>query len=149
MARRDEGAGAARGAAGALALLLAAAAPAAAAPAAPAGRLTIGVYGGWGAFRDARPPRCFAIARPVTAGGRTGGFADVATWLGPGPGRGLRSSFHARLSRPRDRSAAVTLSIGERRFVLAAGDRDVWATDAPSDRAIVDAMRRYDTGWSS
>ena len=35
----------------------------------------------------------------------------------------------------------MTLSIGERRFILAAGTRDAWATDAPSERAIVDAMR--------
>ena len=114
--------------AAALALLLAA--PVAA-------RDTVGVYKGWGAFRDAQPPRCFAIARPVVANGRTGGFASVATW----PGRGLRSSFYARLSRERDRSAAVTLTIGERRFTLTASGVEAWAADAPSDRAIVAAMR--------
>lgn len=106
--------------------------------AAPAGaRETIGVYQGWGAFRDAAPPRCYAIARPATAGGRTGAWASVATW----PGRGLRNSLHIRLSRPRDPAARVTLTIGERRFDLAARDRDAWATDAPSDRAIVTALR--------
>ena len=105
--------------------------------AAPAGRATIGVYQGWGAFRDASPARCFAIARPVAASGHGGGFASVATW----PERRLRASLYVRLSRARNRSAPVTLSIGERRFTLAAADRDAWATDAPSDRAIVDAMR--------
>lgn len=103
------------------------------------GRETIGVYKGWGAFRDRTPPRCFAIARPVGTG-RTG-FASVATW----PGRGLRSSLHVRLSRPRDRSAGVTLSVGgvggERRFTLVANTADAWAADAPSDRAIVAALR--------
>jgi hypothetical protein len=105
--------------------------------AAPAGREAVGVFHGWGAFRDRAPARCFAIARPVAAGGRSTGFASVATW----PSRGLRASFHVRLSRARDRSAGVTLSVGERRFALVANTADAWAPDAPSDRAIVAALR--------
>ena len=106
--------------------------------AAPAdARETIGVYKGWGAFRDAEPHRCYAIARPVVARGRTTGWASVATW----PGRGLTASLHVRLSRPRDRSAPVTLTVGERRFELAANGLDAWATYAPSDRAILAALR--------
>ena len=100
------------------------------------GRVTIGVHQGWGAFRDAAPTRCFAIARPAIASGHDG-FASVATW----PDRRLRGSFYVRLSRARTRSSPVTLSIGERRFVLAAGDAEGWATDTASDRAIVAAMR--------
>ncbi|KQN23999.1 hypothetical protein ASF00_17475 [Sphingomonas sp. Leaf34] len=114
----------------AILLLAAVATPAAA-------RDTIGIYQGWGAFRDATPDRCYAIAKPVMAHGRVGGFASVATW----PKRGLRASLHIRLSRERDRSAGVTLSIGERRFTLAAGGFDAWASDSPSDRAIVAAIR--------
>ena len=102
-----------------------------------AARDTIGIYKGWGAFRDATPARCYAIARPVMAGGRSSGFASVATW----PKRGLRASLYVRLSRERDRSAGVTLTIGERRFGLVANGVDAWAGDAPSDRAIVAAMR--------
>ncbi|WP_293876216.1 hypothetical protein [Sphingomonas sp. UBA978] len=106
--------------------------------AAPAtARETIGVYRSWGAFRDAAPARCYAIARPVAAGGRSGGWASVASW----PARGLRSSLHVRLSRERDRSAPVTLTVGERRFELAANGLDAWAADAPSDRAIAAALR--------
>ena len=101
------------------------------------GREAIGVHGGWGAFRDRQPARCFAIARPIAAGGRSTGFASVATW----PGRRLRSSLHIRLSRARDRSAGVTLTVGERRFQLSANTADAWAADAPSDRAIVTALR--------
>ncbi len=111
-------------------LILAIAVPASA-------RDTIGVYKGWGAFRDASPPRCYAIARPVMAGGRSSGFASVATW----PKRGLRASVYVRFSRERDRSAGVTLTVGERRFALVANGLDAWASDAPSDRAIVAAMR--------
>nr|WP_282580603.1 invasion associated locus B family protein [Sphingomonas faeni] len=111
-------------------LILAIAVPASA-------RETIGIYKGWGAFRDAAPERCYAIARPVMAGGRSSGFASIATW----PKRGLRASLHIRLSRERDRSAGVTLTIGERRFALVANGLDAWASDAPSDRAIVAALR--------
>lgn len=113
-----------------MAALLLVAAPAAA-------RDTIGVYRNWGAFRDAAPARCYAIARPAMAGGRSGGWASVASW----PGRGLRASLHIRLSRERDRSAPVTLTIGERRFDLTANGFDAWAADAASDRAIVAALR--------
>lgn len=115
------------------ALLLLAAAIAGPVP----GRETLGVYKSWGAFRDVRPHRCYAIARPVVAGGRSTGWASVASW----PGRGLAASLHIRLSRPRDRSAPVTLTVGERRFELAANGLDAWATDGPSDRAILAALR--------
>ncbi len=111
-------------------LILAVAVPA-------SGRDTIGIYKGWGAFRDAVPARCYAIAKPVMAGGRSSGFASIATW----PKRGLRASLHIRLSRERDRSAGVTLTVGERRFALVASGLDAWASDAPSDRAIVAALR--------
>ncbi len=105
--------------------------------AAPEGRETIGVWRRWGAFRDRTPPRCYAIARPVVAGGRPDGFASVATW----PERGLRGSIHIRLSRERDRSAGVTLTVGERRFALVADGRNAFAPDGPSDRALVAAIR--------
>ncbi|WP_242096494.1 hypothetical protein [Sphingomonas sp. CROZ-RG-20F-R02-07] len=104
-----------------------------------AARETIGAYKGWAAFRDAVPARCYAIAAPVRAGGqaRWRPFASIATW----PGRRLGQSLHVRLSHERDRASAVTLSVGERRFVLAADRIDAWATDAPSDRALVAAIR--------
>jgi len=102
-----------------------------------AARETVGVYRGWAAFRD--PDRCYAIAAPVVAGGsnRWRAFASVATW----PARGLRSSLHVRLSRERDRSVPVTLSVGERRFTLVGGGIDAFAADAASDRALVAALR--------
>ena len=114
----------------ALLVLLLVATPAAA-------REQIGIYKRWGAFRDASPPRCYAIARPLMAGGRPNGFASIANW----PQRGLRGSLHIRLSRERDRSAGVTLTVGERRFALVASGLDAWASDGPSDRAIVAALR--------
>ena len=99
-------------------------------------RDTIGVYGGWGAFSDDGPRRCYAIAQPVDPKQRNGYFS-VAAW----PDRNIRGQLHVHLSRPRAGTARVTLSIGERRFDLVAGDTDAWAPDARTDAAIVMAMR--------
>lgn len=105
--------------------------------AAPAEREAIGVWRSWGAFRDRVPSRCYAIARPIVAGGRPDGWASVANW----PDRHLRGSIHIRLSQERDRSADVTVSVGERRFRLVADGRNAFAADTAADRAIVAAMR--------
>lgn len=99
------------------------------------GRESLGVFDGWGAFRDAAPVRCYAIARPVRRSG--GAFASVANW----PRAGARNQVHIRLSRSRDPRAKVTLAVGERRFELMAGASDAWAPDARTDAAIVAAMR--------
>jgi len=99
-------------------------------------RETIGVYGGWGAFSDDSPRRCYAIAQPVDPRQRAG-FLSVATW----PGQNIRGQLHVQLSRPRAGTARVTLSVGERRFDLVANDSDAWAPDARTDAAIVAAMR--------
>lgn len=100
-------------------------------------RDSLGVYGSWGAFTDPSPPRCYAIAQPVQAGGAGRPFASIATW----PGHGARNQLHVRLSRERDARARVTLSVGERRFELVAGGTDAWAADARTDAAIVSAIR--------
>lgn len=102
-----------------------------------AGRQAIGIYAGWGAFRDASPARCFAIAEPLGRTRPTRPFASVANW----PGAGLRHQLHIHLSRPRAANAKVTLSIGQRRFDLLAGAADAWSPDAATDTAIVAAMR--------
>lgn len=101
------------------------------------GRTAIGIYGGWGAFREG--DRCFAIAQPSQRR-RTDaapGHASVASW----PARGIRHQFGVRLSRPRSSRARVTLSIGERRFSLVARGAEAWAPDRRTDIAVVAAMR--------
>lgn len=102
-------------------------------------KVSLGVYDRWAAFRDASPRRCYAIAAPVQAPPRAGWrpFAAIGTW----PDQGARGQFHVRLSRERDPRAKVTLSIGERRFDLVAGNADAWAPDARTDAAIIAAMR--------
>ena len=100
-------------------------------------RVPLGTFEGWGAFRDPSPLRCFAIARPVEKHANAQPFASVATW----PRDAVRNQLHIRLSRARAPDARVTLSIGEPRFELQAGDADAWAPDARTDAAIVAAMR--------
>jgi len=100
-------------------------------------REPLGVFASWGAFRDSSPPRCFAIAKPVEKHSDAQPFASIATW----PGEHVRNQLHIRLSRARAAGARVTLSIGERRFELQAGDADAWAPDARTDAAIVAAIR--------
>ena len=115
----------------ALPALLLVAAPAAA-------RDALGIYDGWGAFRDARPQRCFAIAEPVRGGGgKWRPYASVGHW----PAQRIRGQLHVRLSREKRADAPVTLSIDDRKFALVAGGVDAWAPDARIDAAIIAAMR--------
>lgn len=112
-------------------LALLAAAPATA-------RESLGVYEQWGAFRDERPLRCYAIGEPETGGAASGtAFASVANW----PGRLVRGQLHIRLARPRAADARVTLTLGDRRWALVSAGVDAWAPDRRADAAIVAAMR--------
>ncbi|WP_184003862.1 hypothetical protein [Stakelama sediminis] len=97
----------------------------------------LGVYNSWGTFQEAGPRRCYAIAEPVGRYRHAKPFATVSDW----PASGIRDQFYIRLSRPRNPNAHVTLSVGDRRFELVAGDQDAWAPDAATDRAITGAMR--------
>ena len=104
-----------------------------------AARDSLGIFDSWGAFTDASPRRCFAIAEPVRSSRAAGWrpFASIATW----PSQAARNQLHIRLSRERDPRARVTLSVGERRFELVAGNADAWAPDARTDAAVVAAIR--------
>ncbi|WP_298670509.1 hypothetical protein [uncultured Sphingomonas sp.] len=103
------------------------------------GRATLGVWQSWGAFRDAAPARCFAIAAPIRAGAasRWRPFASVISRFG----RERRSAIFVRLSAAARIGAPVTLAIGDRRFTLSARESAAWSPDAATDRAIVAAMR--------
>jgi hypothetical protein len=125
------------------AILLLAATPAAA-------RESLGLFETWGAFRDARPPRCFAIAEPVRPTPKTAQwrpFASVAVW----PTLRTRNQLHVRLRHSRPAGARVVLNIGRVRFPLISGGADAWAPDARADAAIVAAMRSAEsmTVWTA
>ena len=116
----------------AFAILLLTASPAAA-------RGGLGMFGGWGAFRDPQVPRCYAIAM-AAASAKAREFqpyADVAWW----PRGGVRGQVHFRLSRKLHPGSAITLSIGGTRVALAGGGADAWAGDKRSDAAVIAAMR--------
>ncbi|MFW2850656.1 hypothetical protein ACM61V_01845 [Sphingomonas sp. TX0543] len=103
------------------------------------GRATIGVYQSWGAFRDAAPARCFAIAAPMRAGAasRWRPFASVVSRFGTE----RRGALFVRLSAAARPGATVTLAVGDRRFNLSARDSAAWSPDAATDRAVIAAMR--------
>lgn len=102
-------------------------------------RDSLGVFQGWGAFRDPNVPRCYAIAmaEPGSRQRDYQPYASIGTW----PRRGMRNQMHFRLSRQLAQSGGITLSIAGRRFDLEGGGGDAWAIDQRMDAAIVAAMR--------
>lgn len=97
----------------------------------------LGVFGGWGAFRDAG--RCYAIAAPVEALPAQGWrpFLSVGHW----PGRGGGGQLFVRLSREKRDGSAVLLRIDGRLFQLSGRGRDAWAVDRSADDEIMTAIR--------
>jgi hypothetical protein len=103
-----------------------------------AARDSLGVYEGWGAFRDTQPFRCFAIAEPEsTSGGKWKPFASVAHW----PVTRIRGQIHIRLSRTIREGAKILLTIDDRRATMIGSGADVWSPSRQMDAAIVAAMR--------
>jgi len=105
-----------------------------------AARDSLGVFSEWGAFRDADPARCFAIAEPAIRVGPNAAwrpFASIGFW----PGRARGAQINIRLSRPRRADAPVVLILGDRRYTLVASRSDAWTTDRRMDAAIVAQMR--------
>ena len=102
-------------------------------------RESLGIFWQWGAFREPKAQRCFAIAEPFRAAKAEGWkpFVSVAYW----PGRGARGQLHVRLSRQKRPGSAVLLRIDERTFQLVGGGNNAWAPNARSDAEIVAAMR--------
>lgn len=101
-------------------------------------RDSLGVFDGWGAFRDAQPFRCYAIAEPSRGGGGNAPpFATISYW----PGQNVRGQVHIRLSRAIRNGAEVVLSVDDRRITLIAGARDAWAAGPRADASIIAAMR--------
>jgi len=106
--------------------------------AAPPGRSTLGIFSGWGAFRDVRPARCFAIAAPERRGsGPWRSFASVAIW----PRQKINGQVHFRLREPRRPKTPIRLIFGDRSFALSAASVDAWAPGPRADAAIIATMR--------
>lgn len=102
-------------------------------------RDNLGMFEGWGAFRDPGVPRCYAIAmaEPSRMQRDFQPYAAVAIW----PRQGVRNQIHLRLSRKLQSGTRITLLIGAQRHELTGGGGDAWAVDRRMDAAIVAAMR--------
>ena len=74
----------------------------------------LGIFDGWGAFRDPATPRCYAIASPAATIGRAQekAYASIGYW----PKARIRGQFYIRLSKPRAPQSELRLTVGSRRF---------------------------------
>ncbi len=103
-----------------------------------AARDSLGVYDNWGAFRDAAPLKCYAIAEPEGGSGpKWRAFASVSWW----PVEAVRGQLHIRLSRQIREGADVMLVAGGRKWRLKAGSYDAWAPSARHDAFILAKLR--------
>lgn len=102
-------------------------------------RDNLGIYSTWGAFRDAKIPRCFAIAMAEPSKLRRDyqPYAAVGTW----PRRNMRNQVHFRLSRKMAQAPRINLVISGERYELTGGGGDAWPADNRMNAAIVAAMR--------
>jgi hypothetical protein len=103
------------------------------------GRVALGIFESWGAFRDPAGPRCYAIASPDASVGTASvrGYASVGYW----PKSQVRGQLYIRLTRSRAPRAELRLTLGARRFILTGNGVHGWASDPRMDAAIVAAMR--------
>jgi hypothetical protein len=101
-----------------------------------AARESLGVYESWAAFKDAKPQRCYAIAKAQGSAPQPA-YATVSHW----PGKQVRGALHIVLSRDVDDKGKVRLAAGGARFDLVAKGRNAWAADARADAAIIAALR--------
>lgn len=102
-------------------------------------RTALGVFDGWGAFREPATPRCYAIAAPSATVGtpQVKAYASVGYW----PKSRIRGQFYVRLSKTRAPGRELRLTVGSRRFILTGNGVHGWASDARMDAAIIAAMR--------
>jgi len=102
-------------------------------------RTALGIFDGWGAFREAATARCYAIAAPAATIGtpQVKPYASVGYW----PKSRIRGQFYVRLSKARAPNRELRLTIGSRRFILTGNGAHGWASDARMDAAIIAAMR--------
>jgi len=109
--------------------------------AAPApARDVLGIFGRWGAFRDAADARCFAISEPSDPRDPRRGwspFASVGFW----PRKSVRGQVNIRLSQAVPPNGGATLIVGDKHFQLSGGGADVWSRDPRDDAAIIAALR--------
>lgn len=102
-------------------------------------RTPLGIFDGWGAFREPAAARCYAIAAPAATVGtpQLKPYASVGYW----PKSRIRGQFYVRLSKTRAPGRELRLTVGSRRFILTGNGVHGWASDTRMDAAIIAAMR--------
>ena len=102
-------------------------------------RESLGLYSGWGAFRDPSAQRCYAISKAIPSTKRRDyePYAAVGTW----PKRKVRGQIHFRMSRKMAPGKKIVLRIAGERFELTGGGGDAWAVNRKMDAAIIAKMR--------
>ena len=102
-------------------------------------RDSLGVFGEWGAFRDAKGVRCYAIAMAQESRNARDfePYASIGSW----PGRNVRGQLHIRLSRSKHADSRVTLSVGRQNFALTGSGSNAWPADWAMDARVLAAIR--------
>ncbi len=101
--------------------------------AAPPGRVALGQFGRWGAFRDAAPRRCYAIAQPAGARRDDPSALTIASW----PGVRAHGQVSLRLARPAQEARVELAGLG---MPLVVTGTQAWAADARADARIARLM---------
>lgn len=96
-----------------------------------------GIFFGWGVFTEARPLKCFAMARP----NRPGTGTDATPHLSVSFGSGRPGEVYARLRAAPRLGSSVLLGIAGRTFPLAARGEDAWLADRRADQVVIALMR--------
>ena len=100
-------------------------------------RHSAGIFFSWGAFVEAAPRRCFAIARPPAFRGTAAASPFVSvSFSAARPGE-----VHARLRQAPRAGSSVLLRIDGRSFPLAARGRDAWLADPQASSSVLGLMR--------
>jgi len=112
-------------------------------------RGALGLFGGWGAFRDMVPNRvCYAIAQPVSSEVSRAGvdrgtpYLTVSTWPNR---RGARGQLHVTGGYVFASRQPVELRLGARSFALSPQWDGAWTADEATDRQVLALMKQNRT----
>ena len=100
-------------------------------------------YGDWDAyiFSEGAHKVCYMASRPKKEEGNYTRRGDVYALITHRPGEGTKDVFSYITGYNYKAGSGVTVSVGDKKFVLFTQDSTAWAPDAQSDTAIAKAVR--------